>query len=741
MWTVPLTIDSEFAPKTHIGGKAVGLRTLIEAGFRVPEGYVVTTQAYRRSLQNGLLGLKTPEKISHAVEHIVIPVEVKRAIVDTHEAFFNGSPVAVRSSATGEDGERRSFAGQLESVLEVSGHDAVLDAIRRVWASFFRRSNLLYRGQASLDDVPDDVAVVVQRMLKPRAAGVLFTADPVSDTPDTLVISATAGLGERVVDGHSSETVYARLSTGEIVRHVPSNSGQCALQTEDIVALIGAARRVQDAFGCPQDVEWAFDEDGLALLQSRPITTVGPSRAPTPNVWSNVNVGEALPGVATPMTWSIIRSFSRRGFEQAFGALGLNVPENYELVGSFRGRVYLNLTQFASVISQVPFMSIDNVLAVGGTAESEEVEKWGYERRSKLGFLARLPVSGLRMAASQLAGPLRARTWERRFKGKVRQFERTDLSSLDRWQLRDALRELDQAFDKTGTTMLAIGSNFLSSYIVTQQLLRRWGGDEAAKKEHHLFSGLQGLVSAEPGLELLDIARSIREKPELERAFAKLTSEQLVPTLRQSVAGREVLERLDRFMDAYGHRAPREAELATPRWRETPEFLYEVIRAHLEAPYLPPRTNLEREGVRHRTEVTQIVRQHFRPGLGVLFRWVLGHTQENARLREALRSGVTHTLSLYRWFFLEVGERLTREKVVAEPEDVFFLTQPEVEAYLEGRADLQDFGRIVASRRAEYVAFSESPNPPDTFVMDASGQIPHAQANLPQDTPFLEGLA
>jgi pyruvate,water dikinase len=739
MWVYPLDVDFPEARPAEVGGKAAGLYRLKHAGFRVPAGYVVTTHTFRRVLRDLLRGLTRPEEMYQAVLDCEIPVEVERAVADAHAGLFRDQPVAVRSSSTSEDAREHSFAGQLETVLGVRGVPAVLAAIRRVWASFFRPSNLLYRGRVMLDAAPSDIAVVVQGQLEPRVAGVMFTVDPVAAGDEHLVISATSGLGEAVVGGRAAETAYVDRVTGQVVEHTAAPGASPVLTGDDIGELLVAGRRIGQIFQRPQDVEWAIDDDGLALLQSRPVTTgsAGGARA---TVWSNVNVGEALPGVGTPMTWSIIRDFSRYGFEKAFGALGLKVPDDYELFGSFRGRIYLNLTQFASVFSQIPFMRIDDVLAAGGGSEADVVERVGYERRSKASFLARLPLTLSRLALSQVSMPSRGRRWARRFRRRRDRFFGRELSLSTRGELLRLLAELDRDFFRTGAVMLACGSNFLSSYIVTQKLLRRWGGPEAAEKEPHLFSGLRGLVSAAPGLELLDMARYVRDHPPLESVFASRSSDQVMDALDASPEGRALSRRLSAFLKEYGHRGAGEAELATPRWNERPEFLLEVIRSHLESPYLPSAEALASERERSRRETTEMIRQYFWPGLGLIFRGVLGWTQMEARLREELRACVTDSLAMYRRFFLEAGKRLLAERALSTAEDVFFLTRAEVVDYLERGKPSPDLALRAAMRRAEYVVFSESADPPDTFALHAAEAIPDQTVDLPPDARLLTGL-
>lgn len=752
-----------------LGGKGASLLRLVRQGLPVPPGFVITTEAWRRAMSTHARGLTDPAALRQRLLEAPLERELRASVAAHLEALGAGQAslrLAVRSSATGEDGQEQSFAGQQATELGVQGLDAVLDAVRKVWSSLFAAEALLYRSRMSLEMAPPALAVVVQRMVDADRAGVCFTANPVNAALHEVIVSASWGLGQTVVDGQASDTWYLGRQSGQVLRQelatkstrvsmdeaggtlVHEVRGQEATRASLSLADLERVRRLalhaEDLAGGPQDVEWAFDASGgLWLLQSRPIT--GPQRsAGAPggvSCWTNANVGEALPGVGTPMTWSIIHNFSREGFEAAFGALGLDVPEDYELVGSFYGRVYLNLSQFASVITQIPLMEPSTLLRLAGGPDVDQIEG-RYERRSGRSFLMRLPLTVPRILGSHLTMPVIGRRWARRLRRARDQFFARDLGGMDMDALERQLAEVDRLFSQTGRVMIAVSSNFLSSYVATQELLKRWGGQEAASRERHLFRGLTGLRSAEPGLELLRMAHHARRHPRLEawlrqREAAALAQE--LDAMRGLPGGAELHTRLQDFLREYGHRAPREAELATPRWREDPTFLLEVIRTYLEAPYLPTPEDLAREQTHLRQETTQAVRQHFTTGLGVIFRRFLGLSQHNARLREDLRACVVDTLSMYRWFFLEVGRRMTRQGQLSEPEDVFFLVDGEVRQWLKGHG-AQDLAPRVAIRRAAYAAFCATPDPPETFLF-SDGHIVVTEEELDQeDAQALEGL-
>jgi pyruvate,water dikinase len=506
----------------------------------------------------------------------------------------------------------------------------------------------------------------------------------------------------------------------EVEDLAPGQGSAPTLTSADLQRIFTLAVQAEALFDSPQDVEWVLDEDGgLWLVQSRPITGAKTQRdGRRVSVWTNANVGEALPGVGTPMTWSIIRGFSRRGFEAAFGALGLDVPEDYDLVGSFFGRVYLNLTQFASVITQIPLMQPETLLELAGGPKLEQLEG-GYDTHSARGFLLRLPLTVPRILLSQSILPLVGRQWSAHVRRKRAGFFERAWQPLTNVGMLRELEKLDVVFNRTGRIMIACSSNFLSSYVVTKHLLRRWGGEEAALREGELFSGLTGMRSAQPGLALLRMARQARHHDDLIRLLRESDSSEIAADLHRldGVPGGRVLrEALEEFLVEHGHRAPREAELATPRWHEDPTFLIDVLCTYLDAPYLPSPEELEDKGRGERLETTEAVRRFFRPGFGMVFRQILALSQSNARLREELRSCVVDTLDMYRQFFLQVGQRMEASGELAAPADVFFLTSDEVKAWLQEDRP-EGLGLRVAMRRAAYEHFDALPDPPDNFML------------------------
>ncbi len=290
--------DTEIA-----GGKGANLGELIAAGFAVPDGFILTTAAYAAGARAAKVDPSKPDDAAERLRSTAVPRSVADAALEAYEALGGGS-VAVRSSATAEDLPGASFAGQQDTYLGIDGGDALLDAIRRCWASLWNDRAVAYRAAIGIDDGSVALAVVVQRMVDARAAGVLFTADPITGRRDTSVIDAIPGLGEALVSGAVvPDHFVADPETGRITDRV-SRGNEPVLSDRLIRELANVGVRIEDALGGPQDIEFAIDRDNhVAIVQSRPITTLYPLPADGLDdaVYFSVSVAQGYFDPITPM--------------------------------------------------------------------------------------------------------------------------------------------------------------------------------------------------------------------------------------------------------------------------------------------------------------------------------------------------------------------------------------------------------------------------------------------------------
>jgi pyruvate,water dikinase len=284
------------------GGKGANLGELIQGGFPVPDGFVVSTEAYAAVVEGGGLaaviadGLTADDggaAIRAAFADVVIPDGLVTAILEAYRDL-GGGPVAVRSSATAEDLPGAAFAGQQDTYLNVVGDDAVLDAVRRCWGSLWTERAIGYRDRQGIDPGAVRIAVVVQEMVDAEFAGVMFTAEPVTGDRSAVVVDASSGLGEAVVSGLVTPDHYVLDASGRVRNYTPGrrevvirsaagggvtrskNADATTLPDTVPAELAALGRAVAAHFGRPQDVEWAYADGRVWLVQARPMTALPP---------------------------------------------------------------------------------------------------------------------------------------------------------------------------------------------------------------------------------------------------------------------------------------------------------------------------------------------------------------------------------------------------------------------------------------------------------------------------------
>ena len=348
-----------------VGGKGLSLGLLARAGLPVPSGYCIVSPAHRRLRVSSAHDRALTDQIWQAYQQL------------------GGGRVAVRSSATAEDGAVASFAGQQETFLGVIGKQAVLDAVGRCWASLDSERAVAYRRKQGIDDAGLAMAVVVQRLVPSEVSGVLFTRDPLDRTGKSMLIESSWGLGESVVSGRvTPDRFHIDRDTGTVLdRHIATKTvqvtqdgqqavplekqNQVTLRDAQLAELAELGRRVEAFYGDARDVEWAWAEGRFWLLQARPITTGGAAEReqvrqeeiatlkarakPAGTVWARFNLAEVLPE-PTPMTWAIVQRFmsGRGGFGLLYQDLGYEPDPTladdgiYDLIC---GRPYCNLSR------------------------------------------------------------------------------------------------------------------------------------------------------------------------------------------------------------------------------------------------------------------------------------------------------------------------------------------------------------------------------------------------------------
>jgi rifampicin phosphotransferase len=350
--------DANTGDKNTLGGKAIALANLAQTNLPIPEWFVLAPIAFRPSQPLAQGDLTVFDSLSLTPE---VQAELTIAL---QQLCPQGELVAVRSSAVDEDGAVYSFAGQLDSFLEVPA-EAVAEKVIAVWRSGFSDRILAYRQEHGLP-FPQAPAVLIQKMVHADVAGVAFSANPVTGQRGIAVVSAVRGLGTALVSGEcDGETFWVDRELA-VVRANQAEPQICEdSQIQSVAVLV---RSVARHFGRPQDIEWAIVNNQLYLLQARPITALQHKADPdgVMNLWDNSNIAESYGGITTPLTFS----FARRAYEAVYrqfcrmmgvseAAIVQNDATFYRMLGLVRGRIYYNLLNWYRLLALLPGFQIN----------------------------------------------------------------------------------------------------------------------------------------------------------------------------------------------------------------------------------------------------------------------------------------------------------------------------------------------------------------------------------------------
>lgn len=774
---------------TLTGGKGAALARLASRGHPVPPGCVVTTRAFEGLLDS--LALVEPleklldgessageDELSAALEPLrerlrsaPLPDGLAEELGRHVERLASGAPdaplFAVRSSAVAEDGATSSFAGQYETYLGVP-KDEVPAAVRACFASFLSDHAFTYRRTRGSREL--GAAVVVQRLVPARAAGVAFTADPLSGDPGVVVVDANHGLGESVVGGHvtpdtlriarGARTVLERRLGSKAMRtdlvpggsrtvpQAPELAGAFALSDAEALAIADRALRIEQEEGRAVDVEWAIADGELFVLQSRPVTTtVGAGSAgPVPEgfrpeldtridpafpLYSNGNISEVLPGCITPLAFSTVAPTIDHSFRAQLRETGVLVDdtEGLRVVGFFFHRPYLCVSYLAEAARRSPGVSPDRVY-------EEFVGK--VEKPAPAFTLEDLKPSGLaRIVRATRASLRRARSLDRdaeRVVAEVREEYRRatteGLAALDDAALAEAIRFREDRAELSVVHVWA--STFaVTAFGILRELVKRRAGDVDGSLAAELVTGLGTLPSADPAFGLYELATLLRaDEPRLAAFRATADDAEALVVLRThgGAEGEAFPAAFERFLAQHGHRAVCEAEPRRPSWREDPTQVVAMLRNYLDPRVEDPRAMRERRQ-RAQAEATARVRAE----LGLVGRFVFDRLVEATRrfvgLREQLKDAIVLRADRARMLYREIARRLVARGLLADPDDVHFLLVDELRALLAGSTSVDEARERVARRRREH-AFCERL------------EVPKLQEGVPKtllDLPLPEG--
>ncbi len=710
-----------------VGGKGANLGELSRIeGIRVPPGFCVTTDAFRRivadapSVDDRLdrLSRLSPDdreairtlsaEIRRTLEEIAIPGDLAAAITRALAGVGEQAGYAVRSSATAEDLPTASFAGQQDTYLNIVGPAAILQHVSRCWASLFTERAVTYRLRNGVDHRKVHMAVVVQQMVFPHAAGILFTADPVTSNRTVASVEAVPGLGEALVSGLVNPDRY-EARDGEVVAKTiaTERQEQPALTDAQVMRLAQLGRRIEAHFGRPQDIEWCLVDDDFQFVQSRPITALFPipeAGDEENHVYVSVGHGQMMTDAMKPLGLSVHQLIALPRMYEAGGRLFVDVAQRLASPTS-RAAVLDALGRGDPLIGDALQTILDRGDFIptlpdeapagpppGGASAPIETDP---AIVTELIEHTEASVAALKRDIRTKSGP----------------------ALLD--FILDDIQELRRIlFDRRSHQV------FMSAMEATWWLneqLEAWLGEKNVADT--LSQSVPHNVTSEMGLALLHVADVIRPHPEVVAFLERVEDEDFLDALAELPGGREARDAIRDYLDKYGMRCVGEIDITRPRWGERPTTLLPLILANVKnfEPGAGER-RFEQGRQEARAKEQEVLERLQALPDGALKAEETKHKIDRVRTfigyREYPKYGLVSRTFVYKQALLEEAERLVQADVIREQEAIFYLTFQELQDVVRANQVVDD--QLISQRKAAFRSY-EALTPPR--VLTSEGEV------------------
>jgi pyruvate,water dikinase len=747
------------------GGKGANLGELCRIpGIPVPEGFCISTEAFQRTMENTPKIDKLLDQLSHLVvedrdkiaeisgeirrgmEGTEIPEDIREEIVKQLYRHGENNAYAVRSSATAEDLPTASFAGQQDTYLNIIGRDAILKYIRKCWASLFTERAAIYRIQNGFDHHKVHLAVVIQKMVFPEAAGILFTADPVNSNRTVLSVDASFGLGEALVSGlvnadnykvRKGKIIDKKISAKKLAIYAAKDGGTKEQEIEpeqqniqvltdkQILELEGMGRVIEEYFGCPQDIEWCLVKDQFYIVQSRPITTLYPIpevKDMENHVYVSVGHQQMMTDPMKPLGLSVFDLTSFVPRFKAGGRLFVDVAQSLASSVSRKAVIdalgqsdplikdaLLSLLKRGDFIKQLPEENVEQ----SPLKSDKEGEALDYGTKSKIDPAIVLDLIKTSQAAVEML---------------KQNIQRKSGSDLFDFILEDIQQLKLSLFDPQSMDVIMAAMN--ATTWVNDKMFQ-WLGEKNVADI--LSQSVSNNITSGMGLELLDVADVIRPYPQVVDYLQHVKDNNYLDKLIMLNGGQETRDAICSYLDKYGMRCSGEIDITKPRWSEKPATLIPMILSNLGNFEPNAGTRRFEQGLQEAMDKEKELLERLRQ---------LPEGEQKAKeakekidqirnligYREYPKYGIVSRYFVYKQALLKEAERLVQAGVIHKIEDIYYLTFEELREVVDTKkVDYQ----IISKRREEH-KFNEKLTPPR--VLTSEGEIvtgEYKRENLP----------
>ncbi|HEU4342171.1 MAG TPA: PEP/pyruvate-binding domain-containing protein [Candidatus Binatia bacterium] len=769
---------ADAADPRSVGGKAYSLGEMSRLGFPVPPGFVLSDDAFQEFLDHNDFrrAIKTMcenldpactdrlRQTSQAVRALIrsgkIPVGIRDEIALWRARVLPGATLIVRSSAVGEDSGEASFAGQLDSFLNIDSSEELEQALLSCWSSYWSERSLFY--QLARRVQLRGMGVVIQQMVRSRISGVLFTQPPARSAKDDdrLVVEYCCGYGEALVSGRVNPGRFTISRTDLTWKRETSPDQPCDPKDEallfgnDLIArLAETGMKLEKQFRGAQDIEWTVDESGqLFIVQSRPITASATLGSQSPSgrplvIWSNANVNENFPEPISPLLYSIASAGYYHYFRNLGAGFGIARRRLWamehqlrNIIGVHFGRMYYNLSNIHWALRSVPFgeLWVDDFNNFVGTKKTGEPSDAGRKRRERRRGRPAEWLELCFMALKTLKQYLSLSKGVETFERIVSEYsERTRPERLQERSLNDLLTDfrgfLEIRFHRWNHAALADAASMVSYGMLKRFINREFPESDEASLHNTLLKGLRDVVSSVPALKIWELSRRVQEDPALKFLFRTKESAAIASALYENEEFSEFRRELSDFVEHWGFRISGELMLTVPSFQENPIDLLDLIKGYIEVEGASPAEVIRRQDADRAAKTAEILSiLSKRKWLTLvpfvskaqIARTLLRWTHRSIALRERARLKQALLYSRCRRIALVIGERMVTLGYLTNRDDVFFLTYQDLDQLLSGGAMFPDQTReLAAMRKREHARFSTL-SPPDTVEITAGVYLP-----------------
>lgn len=761
--------------KALVGGKGANLGECAKiSGVQVPTGFCLTTEAYQKAISENealqtLLHQLSAQKITNQdqiskigqsirvlIEEIEIPQEIEAEITDQLAKIGIEKAYAIRSSATAEDLPTASFAGQHDTYLNIIGKIEILKHIKKCWASLFTNRAIIYRIQNNFEHTDVQLSVVIQQMVFPSASGILFTADPITGNRKTLSIDASFGLGEALVSGLVSADVYKvqentiiekNIATKKLAIYSIKTGGtetkslsadqqtKQTLKDHQILQLEQLGRNIEAYFGKPQDIEWCLADDQFYIVQSRPITTLFPvpEEADDENhVYLSVGHQQMMTDPIKPLGLAFYLLITPAPMRIAGGRLFVDITPNLAAPAS-RDMLINGIGQSDPLMKD----AIETIVAREGFIKTNTTE----EARPIPTPSADKPIENIPEIATSLIASNEASL------AKLKQTIQIKSGSAVFDLILEDIPEFKRVLFNADNLRVLLSAMNAATWL--NEKMQEWLGETNVADT--LSQSVDNNITAEMGLELLDVADAIRPYPEVITFLQNTKAPNFLEKLDDVPGGEVARDAITRYLDKYGMRCAGEIDISRTRWSEDPTILIPMILSNIK--------NFQSNASHQKFEQARKEALQKEQDLLARLKNLPDGEQKVAKTKEVItvlrnltgyreypKYGMINRYYVYKQALLKEAAKLVQAGIIKEPEDIFYLDFEELHEVV--RTEQLDY-TIITTRKADYHQFDKLTPP---RVLTSDGEIitgkykrenlpPDAIIGLPVSSGIIEGRA